>query len=157
MFPESLAHSGLFIGVSSCGLMAWLLGAHLVSEMCRCGFVCCNVVLVVGTVLRGCECVGVCLVAATFRAAAATLLLGLNNFVVTSEAATEYLYNKWRQHAAAASAAALRETFSFASIRRDVFESAPPVFWIWCSGMLVVCAGFRYLFGGKPSLVEKPH
>ena len=207
VFPESLAHSGLFIGVSSCGLMACLLGAHLVSEMCKCGAVCRNVVPVVGTVLRGCECVGVCKVAATFRAAfavlfnmkilhaaaapaTATLFLGLNNFVVTSEAATEYLYNKWRQHAAAApaaailflglnnfavtseasatvymfnmfeqhaaaaSAAALRGALNFASIQGDVFESAPPVFWIWFSGMLVVCAGFRYLFGGKASLTS---
>ena len=171
VFPESLAHSGLFIGVSSCGLMALLLGAHLVSEMCRCGAVCRKVVPVVGTVLRGCECVGVCWVAATFRAAfavlfnmkilhaaaapaTATLFLGLNNFVVTSEAATEYFYNKWRQHAAAASAAALRGALNFASILGDVFESASPVFWIWFSGMLVVCAGFRYLFGGKASLTS---
>ena len=46
VFPESLAHSGLSICVSSCGLMAWLLGAHLVAEMCGCGFgsSCCNVV-----------------------------------------------------------------------------------------------------------------
>ena len=75
VFPEYLAHSGLSICVSSCGLMAWLLGAHLVAEMCGCGFdsSCCNVVPVVGTVLRGCDCVGGCWFAATFRAAFAEL------------------------------------------------------------------------------------
>ena len=111
VFPESLAHSGLSICVPSCGLMAWLLGAHLVAEMCGCDFgsSCCNVVPLFGTVLRGCDYVGVCWIAATIRAALAELfnmkilhaaaasvaaLLGLDviNFVVTSEAsATEYL------------------------------------------------------------------
>ena len=126
---------------------------------------------VVGTVLRGCDYVGVCWFAATFRAAfavlfnmkilhaaaapeAATLLLDLNNFAVTSEAATEYMFNMFEQHAAAASADALRGTFNFAAILGDVFESAPLVFWIWFSGMLVICAGSRYLFGGKVSLTS---
>ena len=127
VFPESLAHSGLSICVPSCGLMAWLLGAHLVAEMCGCGFgtSCCNVVLVFGTVLRGCDSVGVCWIAATIRAALAELfnmkilyaaaasvaaLLGLdviNNLVTSEASATEYLCNKRKQHAAAASAAAI--------------------------------------------------
>ena len=127
---------------------------------------------VFGTVLRGCDCVGVCWIAAAIRAALAELfnmkilhaaaasvaaLLGLDviNFVVTSEAsATEYLCNMRKQHAAAASAVALRVTFNFASILEDVFESAPLVFWIWLSGMLVLRASFRNLFGGKVSLTS---
>ena len=133
VFPDSMAHSGLSICVSPCGLMAWLSGAHLVAEMCGCGFrsSCCNVVPVFGTVFGGCYRVGVCWVAATTRAAlvelfdmrilhaaaanvAAILSLDLINFVVTSEAfATEYVCNVLEQHAAAASAAALRWNFQF--------------------------------------------
>ena len=112
---------------------------------------------------------GVCWVAATTRAAllelfdmrilhaaaasaAAILYLDLNNFVVTSEvSATEYVCNVLEQHAAAASAAALRETFNFISIWEDVFESASLVSWFWLSGMVVLCAGFWNLFGGKVS------
>ena len=127
VFLESMAHSGFSISVSSCGLMAWLLGAHLVAEMCGCGFgsSCCNVVLVSGTVFGGCYRMGVCWIAATTRAAlvelfdkrilhaaaanvAAILCLDLINFVVTSEAfPIEYLCNMRKQHAAAASAAAI--------------------------------------------------
>ena len=80
---------------------------------------------------------------------AALFDLDVINLAVTSEAsATGYMFNMFEQHAAAASAAALRVTFNFVS------EFAPLVFWIWFSGMLVVCAGFRNLFGGKVSLTS---
>ena len=51
----------------------------------------------------------------------------------------------FEQHAAAASAAALRVTFNFVSILGDVSEFAPLVFWT---------LGFRNLFGGKVSLTS---
>ena len=89
---------------------------------------------------------------AAAASAAAILCLDLNDFLVTSEAfATEYVCSVIEQHAAAASAAALRETFNFISIWKDVFESASLVSWPWLSGMVVFCAGFWNLFGGKVS------
>ena len=171
VFPDPIAHSGSSICVSSHGILAWMSGVHLVTEMVCCclGSSCWSMVPVLGAVIGGCYRVGGCLVVATTRAASVELFdmriwhaaaanvaafqsSTLNTVQVAAEApACEYFCNMRKQHAAAASAAALRGTFNFISIWEDVFESAPLVFWIWLSGMVVLCAGFWILFGGKVS------
>ena len=74
VFPDPMAHSGSSICVSSSGMLAWMSGAHLVTETVCCGFgASCSMVPALRTVIGGCYRVGGCLVVAKARAASVEL------------------------------------------------------------------------------------
>ena len=177
VFLGMMANSGSSLVVSPCGLMAWMYGAifSLVAEMGGCGFgaSCCSVVLAFEAAMGGCCyrvgcCLGCCLVVAkaraafvelffmTIRPAAAAILAAFqsynfDSFRVAPEApACEYLCNMRDQHAAAATAAALGETFTFIPVREDVSESA--ALFSWLSGIVLFCDGIWILFGARRDL-----